>query len=385
MQVERRLSSRASGFTESVIREMTRKANTNGAINLAQGFPDFPAPDALKEAACQAIRDDHNQYAITWGSQRLREALAAKVARYNGMDFDPESEVTVGCGATEAMIASMLALVDPGDEVVVIEPFYENYGPDTAIAGATPVFVNSGAGFAIDEDELGAAFGPKTRAIVLNTPNNPTGRVYTRSELLAVADLCIDHNAYALVDEIYEHILYDGNRHVSLGSLPGMEDRTVTIGSFSKTYSVTGWRVGYALADRRLSGAIRKVHDFLTVGAPAPLQEACAAALDLPDAYYNDLAALYDRKRRLLHDGLTRAGMPCDPPEGAYYLFCDISGFDTDDLSFANFLVEQIGIAAVPGSSFFAGGGSDRIRFTFSKRDETLAEACTRLERLREM
>jgi aspartate/methionine/tyrosine aminotransferase len=385
MQVEKRLSSRAAGFTESVIREMTRKANATGAINLAQGFPDFAAPDALKEAACRAIRDDHNQYAITWGTQRLRDALASKVARYNRMDFDPETEVTVGCGSTEAMIASMLALVDPGDEVVVIEPFYENYGPDTAIAGATPVFVRSGAGFAIDDDELGAAFGPKTRAIVLNTPNNPTGRVYTSSELRAIADFCIDYDTYAFVDEIYEHILYDGHRHISLGSLPGMEERTVTIGSFSKTYSVTGWRVGYALADRRLSGAIRKVHDFLTVGAPAPLQEACAAALEFPDAYYDDLTALYDRKRRLLHDGLVRAGLPCDPPEGAYYLFCDISGLDTDDVSFADFLVEKIGVAAVPGSSFYADGGSDRIRFTFSKQDETLTEACRRLERLNDM
>jgi aminotransferase len=385
MQAEGRLSNRAAGFTESVIREMTRKANAAGAINLAQGFPDFAAPDALKEAACRAILDDHNQYAITWGSRRLREALAAKVARYNGMEFDSETEITVGCGSTEAMIASMLALVDPGDEVVVIEPFYENYGPDAAIAGATPVLVRSGAGFALDQDGLAAAFGPKTRAIVLNTPNNPTGRVYGAAELRAVADLCIDHDAYAFVDEIYEHILYDGHRHVSLGSLPGMEDRTVTIGSFSKTYSVTGWRVGYALAHRGLSGAIRKVHDFLTVGAPAPLQEACAAALEFPDAYYDGLAALYDRKRRLLYDGLVRAGLPCDLPEGAYYLFCDISGFDVDDLAFADLLVEQVGVAAVPGSSFYADGGSDRVRFTFSKRDETLAEACLRLERLNEL
>jgi aminotransferase len=245
--------------------------------------------------------------------------------------------------------------------------------------------VQGGAGFAIDEDALSAAFGPKTRAIVLNTPNNPTGRVYSAGELRIIADLCIDHDAYAFVDEIYEHILYDGHGHLSLGSLPGMEDRTVTIGSFSKTYSVTGWRVGYALADRRLSDAIRKVHDFLTVGAPAPLQEACVAALELPDAYYDDLAALYDRKRRILQDGLARAGLPCDTPEGAYYLFCDISGFDHDDLSFADLLIEEVGVAAVPGSSFFSRGGSDRIRFTFSKRDETLVEACRRLERLNDV
>lgn len=384
MQVDGGVSTRAAGFTESVIREMTRKANAAGAINLAQGFPDFSAPDALKDAACRAIRDDHNQYAITWGSQRLREALAARVAEYNRMDFDPGTEITVCCGSTEAMIASMLALVDPGDEVVVLEPFYENYGPDTAIAGATPVLVGCGAGFRIDEDGLAAAFGPKTRAIVLNTPNNPTGRVYTLGELRAIADLCIDHDAYAFVDEIYEHILYDGHRHLSIGSLPGMEERTVTIGSFSKTYSVTGWRVGYALADRRLSGAIRKVHDFLTVGAPAPLQEACAAALELPAGYYAELAALYDRKRRLLHDGLVHAGIPCPLPEGAYYLFCDISEFGMDDRRFADLLVEKVGVAAVPGSSFYAGGGSDRIRFTFSKRDETLDEACRRLEGLKE-
>jgi len=382
MQATRRVSSRAAGFTESVIREMTRKANEHGAINLAQGFPDFPAPDALKEAGCRAIREDYNQYAVTWGSPELREAISEKVAAYNGMEFDPGAEVTVGCGSTEAMIASMLALVDPGEEVVVLEPYYENYGPDTAIAGARPVLVRSGRDFGIDEDALAAAFGPKTRAIVLNTPNNPTGRVYTPRELRAVADLCIDHDVYAFVDEIYEHILYDGRRHLSLGSLPEMEDRTVTIGSFSKTYSVTGWRVGYALADRELSGAIRKVHDFLTVGAPAPLQRACVTALELPAAYYEDLIALYDRKRKILRDGLVRAGFTCALPEGAYYLFCDISGFDRTDRELADHLVEQYGVAAVPGSSFYADGGSEYLRFTFSKRDETLVEACRRLDRL---
>jgi L-glutamine---4-(methylsulfanyl)-2-oxobutanoate aminotransferase len=373
-------TSRADHFTESVIREMTRLALKYDAINLAQGFPDFPCPPELKAAACGAVNDDINQYAITWGAQDLREALAERVRKFNGMQFDPETEITVTCGSTEAMMASMLSIIQPGDEVVVPEPFYENYGPDAQISGAAPRFVPLADDFSIDEEAWKAAFSEKTRAVILNTPNNPTGKVFSKNELSFIADLCTDYNAVAITDEIYEHIVYDGHRHISIGSLPGMEDRTVTIGSFSKSYSVTGWRVGYALADAGLSSRIRKIHDFLTVGAPAPLQRACAAALQLPESYYQELAAGYDRKRRILFDGLKKAGFACELPQGAYYIFTDISSFGMTDTAFARRLVETAGVAAVPGSSFFHKGGETKLRFTFSKKDETLLEACRRLE-----
>lgn len=374
--------SRADSFAESVIREMTRLALEHDAINLAQGFPDFPCPPGLKDAACDAIRADVNQYAITWGAKNLREELARKVGEYNGINLDPDTEITVTCGSTEAMLAAMLALVVPGDEVVVPEPFYENYGPDAILSGAVPRYVSFRDDLSIDEEAWKTAFSAKTRAVILNTPGNPTGKVFSKDELSFIADLCIDHDAIAITDEIYEHILYDGKKHVSIGSLAGMEDRTVTIGSFSKTYSVTGWRVGYALADAALTDRIRKIHDFLTVGAPAPLQQACVAALQMPAEYYRDLAADYDRKRRLLHRGLQKAGFSCELPEGAYYLFCDISSFGMTDTAFARHLVETVGVAAVPGSSFYHAGGEDRLRFTFSKSDETLEEACRRLEDL---
>ncbi len=361
---------------------MTRLALEHDAINLAQGFPDFPCPPELKDAACEAIQADINQYAITWGAKNLREELARKVGEYNGIDVDPETEITITCGSTESMLAAMLALVVPGDEVVVPEPFYENYGPDAVLSGAVPHYVSFRHDLSIDEEAWKTAFSAKTRAVILNTPSNPTGKVFSKEELSFIADLCIDHDTIAITDEIYEHILYDGKKHVSIGSLPGMEDRTVTIGSFSKTYSVTGWRVGYALADGALTERIRKIHDFLTVGAPAPLQQACVAALRLPAEYYRDLAADYDRKRRLLYRGLQKAGLSCDLPEGAYYLFCDISSFGMADTVFARHLVETVGVAAVPGSSFYHAGGEDRLRFTFSKSDETLDEACRRLENL---
>jgi len=374
--------SRADSFTESVIREMTRLALKHDAINLAQGFPDFPCPPELKAAACEAINADINQYAITWGAKDLREALAARVQKFNGMLFDPETECTVTCGSTEAMMASMLAIISPGDEVVVPEPFYENYGPDAQISGAAPRFVPLKDDFSLDEEAWKEAFSKKTRAVILNSPNNPTGKVFSGAELAFIADLCIEHDAVAITDEIYEHIVYDGHRHLSLGTLPGMEDRTITIGSFSKTYSVTGWRVGYALADARLTSRIRKIHDFLTVGAPAPLQRACVAALQLPEPYYKELAADYDRKRRILFAGLKKAGFACELPQGAYYIFTDISSFDMTDTVFARHLIETAGVAAVPGSSFYHSGGETKLRFTFSKKDETLAEACRRLEQL---
>lgn len=371
--------SKADRFTESVIREMTRLAVKHSAINLAQGYPDFPAPGPLKDAACEAIQDDFNQYAITWGDADLRAALSRKVLAYNGMDFDPEHEVTVTCGSTEAMIASLLAHIDPGDEVVIIEPFYENYGPDTIISGAVPRYVQMSDDFSLDEEALKAAFSSRTRGIVLNTPNNPTGHVFSLGELRLIRDLCDQYDTLAFVDEIYEHILYDGHRHISLGSLEGMRDRTVTIGSFSKTYSVTGWRVGYALADASLTGPIRKMHDFLTVGSPAPLQRACITALQMPETYYRELAASYDRKRKILVQGLIDAGFSCTLPGGAYYILADIAHSGMDDGEYARHLVEHAGVAAVPGSSFYCSGGEHLLRFTFSKRDETLLEACTRL------
>ncbi len=374
--------SRADTFTESVIREMTRLALKHNAINLAQGFPDFPCPPELKTAACVAVKDDINQYAITWGAKDLREALAARVKKFNHMTFNPETEITVTCGSTEAMMASMLAIIQPGDEVVVPEPFYENYGPDAQISGATPSYVPLADDLSIDEEAWKTAFSKKTRAIIINTPNNPTGKVFSKAELSFIADLCIEHNTVAITDEIYEHIVYDGHKHISIGSLPGMEDRTITIGSFSKTYSVTGWRVGYALADAALTDRIRKIHDFLTVGAPAPLQRACVAALNLPESYYKELAVEYDRKRQILYKGLRKAGFACELPEGAYYLYTDISSFGMSDTDFARHLVETAGVAAVPGSSFYANGGETKLRFTFSKRDETLIEACKRLESL---
>jgi aspartate/methionine/tyrosine aminotransferase len=372
--------SRADTFTESVIREMTRLALQHNAINLAQGFPDFPCPAELKTAACAAVSEDYNQYAITWGAKNLREALAARVKHYNGIGVDPEAEITVTCGSTEAMMASMLATIQPGDEVIVPEPFYENYGPDTQISGAVPRYVRLEDDFSIDEEAWKAAFTKKSRAIILNTPNNPTGKVFNKKELRFIADLCIDHNMVAITDEIYEHILYDGKKHVSIGALDGMRDRTVTIGSFSKTYSVTGWRVGYALAGKEITARLRKIHDFLTVGAPAPLQQACIAALQLPASYYRELAQDYNRKRKILYNGLRRAGFTCQLPEGAYYIFTDIAEFGMTDIAFARRLVEKAGVAAVPGSSFYHEGGETKLRFTFSKKDETLVEACRRLE-----
>jgi L-glutamine---4-(methylsulfanyl)-2-oxobutanoate aminotransferase len=374
--------SRADTFTESVIREMTRLSLQYDAINLAQGFPDFPCPVELKTAACEAVNEDYNQYAITWGAKNLREALAGRVKQYNGMAFDPESEITVTCGSTEAMMASMLATIMPGDEVIVPEPFYENYGPDAQISGAAPRYVHLEDDFSINEEAWKAAFTRKSRAIILNTPNNPTGKVFSKKELRFIADLCIDHNMVAITDEIYEHILYDGKKHVSIGALDGMRDRTITIGSFSKTYSVTGWRVGYALAGQKITSRLRKIHDFLTVGAPAPLQQACVAALSLPESYYRDLAQDYDRRRKILYNGLRKAGFSCQLPEGAYYIFTDIAAFGMSDIAFARRLVETAGVAAVPGSSFYHEGGETKLRFTFSKKDETLIEACKRLEKL---
>jgi aminotransferase len=382
-----RPSAKAARFQESVIREMTRLANLHGAVNLSQGFPDFPAPEEVKEAARKAIAADVNQYAITWGSRSLREAIAAKFERDYGVPVDPEREVTVTCGSTEAMIAALLAFVDPGEEVVSFEPFYENYGPDAILSGATPRFVRlRPPDWTFDPDELRQAFGPKTRAIIVNSPNNPTGKVFTREELSLIAELCVAHDAVAVTDEIYEHILYDGTVHVPMAALPGMKDRTVTINGMSKTYSVTGWRVGWAIAPPVLTGAIRKVHDFLTVGAAAPLQEAGAIALAFPKSYYDDLSASYARRRGRLLGILEKTGFRVHKPAGAYYTMVEIDGLGwDDDVAFTRHLVEDIGVAVVPGSSFYADpkDGRFQVRFAFCKKDATLDEAERRLARLR--
>src|SRR5579863_6061807 len=382
------LSSKTRLFTESVIREMTRRALKTGAVNLAQGFPDFAAPTELKEAAKRAIDEDYNQYAITHGSPNFRRAIADKARAYNRLECDPDRNVTVTCGATEAMVATMLAVINPGDEIIIFEPFYENYGPDVILAGASARYVAlRGPEFAIDRGELEAAFGPRTKAIVINTPHNPSGKVFSLAELELIAELCQRHDTLAITDEIYEHIIYGGARHISIASLPGMAERTVTISGLSKTYSITGWRLAYAIASERLTSAIRKVHDFLTVGAPHPLQEAGAAALRLPESFYSSLTAMYARKRGALYAALTAAGLQCSKPDGAYYIVADIGhlGFK-DDFAAADFILEDVGVAAVPGSSFYhrAELGHRKIRFTFSKSDLTIATAAERLGHLQE-
>jgi aminotransferase len=389
---KRLVSEKAERFTESVIREMTRQAQLHGAMNLAQGFPDFPAPAELKRAAQQAIENDINQYAITWGAKNLRQAIARQAKLWQGLEVDPDKNITVCCGSTEAMIASLLAVTNPGDEIICFEPYYENYGPDAILSGARPRFVSlrppaDPAGeWTFDESELRRAFNRHTKAVIVNTPNNPTGKVFTRAELELIAELCHEHNALAITDEIYEHILYDGAEHISMARLDGMGERTITINGISKTYSVTGWRVGWAIAPAALSDAIRKVHDFLTVGAPAPLQEAAAAGLSLPQTYYVELAQGYRRRRDRLHDALTQAGFKAYMPRGAYYMMTDIGAFGfPDDLAFTRHLVQEVGIAAVPGSSFYShpGLGAQQVRFAFCKKDATLEQAARRLLRIR--
>jgi aminotransferase len=380
------LSKKADSFTESVIREMTRLAQMYGAVNLAQGMPDFPAPAEIKDAACNAIQENINQYAITWGSKRFREAIAEKTKRYLGLTIDPEKEVTVTCGSTEAMIASLLAVIDPGDEVIIFEPFYENYGPDVILSGAIPRYVTlHPPDWNFDSDELAAAFNNKTRAVIINTPNNPTGKVFNRQELQCIADLCLKWDVLAVTDEIYEHILYDGNTHCAIATLEGMSERTITINGLSKTYSVTGWRIGYAIASAALTSGVRKVHDFLTVGAAAPLQEAGVKAMGLPDSYYSELASAYQARRNLLLAGLNCAGLSSFVPQGAYYIMSDISNVSSkNDIAFTEYLVREVGIAVVPGSSFFRdpASGSRYIRFCFCKKDSTLQAAMERLTRV---
>src|SRR5580693_4573145 len=376
-------SRRTLQFTESVIREMTRLAIEHDAVNLAQGFPDFGAPEEIKRAAQNAIAADFNQYAITWGAKPFRDAIAAKVQKWYGLDYDPEREITVCCGATEGMIAALLAVTNPGDEIVVFEPYYENYGPDALLCAARRKLVQlRPPHWTFDPDELRRAFSPKTKAIVLNSPNNPTGKVFGRAELMVIAELCQEFDALAITDEIYEHILYDAASHIPIATLPGMRERSVLVNSMSKTYSVTGWRVGWVLAAPDLTDSIRKVHDFLTVGAAAPLQQAGVLALNMPDSYYEKLARDYQGRRDMLLRILEGAGFKCFRPDGAYYIMTDIRDFGfADDYAFVRHMIEQAGVAAVPGSSFFADSseGNTIIRFCFCKKYETLEEAGIRL------
>jgi len=376
-------SNRALKFTESVIREMTRICLKHRGVNLAQGFPDFPAPAEIKEAALKAIQADFNQYAITWGTPNLRQAIAEKFTWYNGVTIDPEREITVCCGSTEAMISSLMAIVNSGEEVIVFEPFYENYGPDTILCDAKPRFITlHEPDWHFDEKELAQAFNNKTKAIIINTPNNPTGKVFSREELEFIADLCLKWGAVAVTDEIYEHILYDGAKHISIASLPNMRDQTITINSISKTYSLTGWRVGWAIATASLTASIRKVHDFLTVGAPHPLQEASAIALRIDRNYYETLAKEYKERRDFLAQILNEAGFLIYRPHGAYYIMTDVGHFGfTNDTDFAFYLVEKFGIATVPGSSFYSRSslGATKVRFCFPKKMETLEQAADKL------
>lgn len=378
---------RTHTFSESVIREMTRVANQYGAVNLSQGFPDFPMPESMKEAAVQAIRDDVNQYAITWGSRKLRHAIADKYKRRYGMEVDPERHLTVACGATEATASVFLALFDPDDEVVIFEPFYENYGPDAILCEARPVFVPLVApDWHFDANLLRAAVTPRTRAIVVNSPHNPTGHVFSRAELETIAAIAIEHDLIVVTDDPYEYILFDGE-HVPIATLPGMADRTVTISSLSKTFSITGWRIGYAIASPERSTAIRKVHDFLTVGAPAPLMEAAAIGFGYPDAYYRQLSDDYRERRDFLAGPLREAGFKFSQPAGAYYFFADFSDLShDDDVTFAKWMAREVGVATVPGSSFFRPGapeGRKYVRFAFCKQLATLERAVERLATLR--
>ena len=397
-----RVSQKAASFTESVIREMSREAVKYGAVNLGQGFPDWPAPADIKQKAKEAIDDDHNQYAITWGVKSFRDAIAAKTKWFLGMDIDPETEITVTCGSTEGMIAAAMATIDPGEEAVIFDPYYENYMPDAIISGARPRFVplyRTDDGFGFDRNELRAAFNEKTKAIIICNPNNPTGKVFTRDEMEFIAGLCKEFDALCFTDEIYEHITYDlgsGNsdlgsqnlrpEHICMATLDGMRDRTVVVNSLSKTYSVTGWRVGYCIAAPDITLAIRKVHDFLTVGAANPLQHAGAYALSLPPSYYDELQREYQRKRDFIVPVLRDAGFKCDTPDGAYYVMADISEFGfPNDVEFTKHLIREIGVAVVPGSSFYENRsmGSQMVRFCFCKMDSTLEAAAENLQKLK--
>ncbi len=387
--MKNRISRKAASFSESVIREMTREAQKYGAVNLGQGFPDFAAPEDIKRAAQAAIGEDRNQYAITWGTKDFRDQIVKKTKWFLDLDVDAEREITVTCGSTEGMIAAMMATVDAGEEVVVFEPFYENYAPDAILSDAKPRHValrEMSDGWNFEPDQLRAAFNEKTKAIIICNPNNPTGKVFSRAEMEFIADLCKEFDVLCFTDEIYEHIIYGENAHISMAQIDQMRERTVVVNSLSKTYSVTGWRVGYVIAPTDITGAIRKVHDFLTVGAAHPLQAAGAYALSLPQSYYAELQKEYERKRDFLIPVLQNNGFKCTSPAGAYYVMCDISNFGfSDDIEFTKHLIREIGVAVVPGSSFYhdASLGKNQVRFCFCKRDETLHTAAERLSKLR--
>ena len=399
-----RISKKAASFTESVIREMSREAAKYDAVNLGQGFPDFAAPEDIKRVAQEAIAADHNQYAITWGVKSFRDAIAEKTNWFLDLDVNPETEITVTCGSTEGMIAGMMATVDAGEEVIVFEPFYENYAPDAILSDAKPVHVPlrpTENGWQFEKDELRAAFNEKTKGIILCNPNNPTGKVFSIEEMEFIADLCKEFDVLCFTDEIYEHIIYEeteneeiqnpksktqNRKHISMAQIDGMRERTIVVNSLSKTYSVTGWRVGYCIAPPDITGAIRKVHDFLTVGAANPLQHAGAFALSLPPNYYDELQKEYQQKRDFIVPVLQNAGFKCDAPEGAYYVMTDISDFGfKNDIEFTRFLIQEIGVAVVPGSSFYhdAKLGEQQVRFCFCKKDETLKAAAERLSKLK--
>lgn len=386
--IKKIVSDKASSFTESVIREMTRLALEHNAINLAQGFPDFPAPEIIKQAAVEAVNQDYNQYAITWGAKSLRDAISKKLKTTYNMDVDTEREMTVCCGSTEGMIASLLAVVNPGDEVIVFEPFYENYGPDAILCGAVPRFVKLyPPNFTFDKDELSKAFNNKTKAIIINTPNNPTGKVFTKEELKFIAGLCIENDVIAITDEIYEHIIYDGLEHIPMATIDGMRERTITVNGISKTFSVTGWRIGYVIAPPHITSAVKKVHDFLTVGAAAPLQEAAAKVMNSCDDYYKSLNDFYTVRRDYFIKVLEDVGFKCNRPSGAYYVMADIEGFGMgDDIEFSRYLIKDIGVAVVPASSFYRSKdseGKNMVRFCYCKKMETLEAAAQRLTRLK--
>ncbi len=387
MPKKSKVSQKAARFTESVIREMTRLCNRHGGVNLAQGFPDFPSPQAMKDGAKAAIDAEKNQYAITWGAKSFRDALVKKTQHFTGQEIDPERELTVCCGSTEAMISALLATVDPGEEIIVFEPFYENYGPDAILSGATPVYVKlKPPDWSFDRDELRRAFSSRTKGIIVNTPHNPTGKMFSREELEFIGALAIEFDTLIYTDEIYEHIVYDSTQHIYPFALPGLRERTIAISGMSKTYSVTGWRIGYCIAPPEITGAIRKVHDFLTVGAPAPLQEGSVAGLEFPDEYYVELRTKYQTRREICLQMLETAGFRCFKPQGAYYVMTEYPDVGIrDDIEFARFLVEKIGVAAVPASSFYRSGAPEAkkmIRFNFAKRDETIQEAGRRLKAL---
>jgi aminotransferase len=379
-------SHRTSLFSESVIRRMTRVANECGAVNLSQGFPDFDPPEILVRAAERAARQGPHQYAVTWGAPNFRAALAQKQARFTGLPIDPDKNIVVTCGSTEAMMAAMMTACNPGDKVIVFSPFYENYVADTILSGAQPIYVAlRPPDFAFDAAELRQAFAQKPKAIIVCNPSNPSGKVFTRDELTLIAQLAEEHDCFVITDEVYEHILYAPNEHVHFAALPGMFERTITCGSLSKTYSITGWRLGHVIAAPRVIDSVRKVHDFLTVGAAAPLQEAAVTALQLPDSYYAELQAAYTEKRDLFLKFLDQAGMSYTRPAGAYYVMVDISEFGWEnDSEFCEWLARDVGVAAVPGSSFFREPVRHLIRFHFAKRPETLAAAGHRLLKLRE-